>query len=277
MSGLRWIKIDTNVFNDTKIQLIENMPDGDAIIVIWFKLLALAGREFTNGVFVINDKVACTDEMLATVFRKKVGTVRLALQTFEDLNMVELLDGTYSITNWGKYQSADKYDHVKELARKRKQKQREKELFEASNDECHVTVTSQSRDVTPVDIDNRLKTKDKRLKIRDKEEDKEENPPRHRYGEYNNVLLTDKDMEKLKTEFPSDWEQRIERLAAYMASTGKSYKNHLATIRNWARMDKEKVAQKKAEEEKHFAGNDDPERIKQDEEMREFMKKMGWD
>lgn len=61
-------------------------------------------------------------------------------------------------------------------------------------------------------------------------------PARHKYGEYQNVLLSDEDLEKLKTEF-LDWSDRIERLSAYMASTGKSYKNHLATIRNWARRD----------------------------------------
>lgn len=60
---------------------------------------------------------------------------------------------------------------------------------------------------------------------------------RHRYGEYSNVLLSDEDMEKLKNEFPNDWGQRIDRLSAYMKSTGKSYKDHLATIRNWARRD----------------------------------------
>ena len=63
-----------------------------------------------------------------------------------------------------------------------------------------------------------------------------EKPTRHKYGEYQNVLLTDEDLEKLKKEF-LDWSDRIERLSAYMASTGKSYKNHLATIRNWARRD----------------------------------------
>ena len=63
---------------------------------------------------------------------------------------------------------------------------------------------------------------------------------RHKYGEYKNVLLSDEDMEKLKTEFPNDYEERIERLSSYVASTGKSYKNHLATIRNWARKDKAK-------------------------------------
>lgn len=61
---------------------------------------------------------------------------------------------------------------------------------------------------------------------------------RHKYGMYQNVLLSDADLGKLKTEFPADWEQRIERLSEYIASTGKSYKNHLATIRVWARKDK---------------------------------------
>lgn len=60
---------------------------------------------------------------------------------------------------------------------------------------------------------------------------------RHKYGEYKNVLLSDSELEKLKEEFPNDWEQRIERLSEYIASTGKRYKSHLATIRSWARKD----------------------------------------
>lgn len=66
---------------------------------------------------------------------------------------------------------------------------------------------------------------------------------RHKYGEYSNVLLTDSDMQKLKAEFPTDWEERIERLSYYMESKGKTYKNHLATIRNWARKDGQSPSQ----------------------------------
>ena len=64
-------------------------------------------------------------------------------------------------------------------------------------------------------------------------------PVKHKYGEYNNVLLTDEELEKLKTEY-SDYQQRIENLSSYVASTGKSYKSHYATIRNWARKDANK-------------------------------------
>mgnify|MGYP004560709567 CR=1 FL=1 len=63
-------------------------------------------------------------------------------------------------------------------------------------------------------------------------------PSKHKHGEYNNVLLTDEELDKLKAEYP-DWEERIERLSSYVESTGKSYKSHYATIRNWARNDRE--------------------------------------
>ena len=77
------------------------------------------------------------------------------------------------------------------------------------------------------------------------EKKKEEKParvkePRHQYGEYKNVLLSDTELAKLQAEFPTDWQQRIEKLSAYMKSTGKVYKDHLATIRNWARMEAER-------------------------------------
>ena len=69
-------------------------------------------------------------------------------------------------------------------------------------------------------------------------------PIRHKYGEYKNVLLSDEDMEKLKEEYPNDYDKRIERLSEYIASSGKSYKNHLATIRNWARRNETKETKK---------------------------------
>ena len=73
----------------------------------------------------------------------------------------------------------------------------------------------------------------------DIEEDKPPKPTRHKYGAYENVLLTDVDFQRLTEEFPHDWSVRIERLSEYIASTGKKYKNHLATIRSWARKDNE--------------------------------------
>lgn len=63
---------------------------------------------------------------------------------------------------------------------------------------------------------------------------------RHKYGEYQNVLLSDTDYEKLKDEFPTDYAERIEAVSEYCKSSGKSYKDYLATIRAWARRDAKK-------------------------------------
>ena len=70
--------------------------------------------------------------------------------------------------------------------------------------------------------------------------DKPTKPPRHKYGRYNNVLLTDEEMEKLQAEYPTDYQERVERLSEYIESKGAKYKNYLATIRAWDRRDKEK-------------------------------------
>ena len=78
--------------------------------------------------------------------------------------------------------------------------------------------------------------------INDKEKiNKKEKPQRHKYGQYHNVMLSDDEMEKLKVEFPVDWEERIERVSEYCASKGATYKNYLATIRNWARKERPKI------------------------------------
>lgn len=86
---------------------------------------------------------------------------------------------------------------------------------------------------------------------------KDNKPVRHKYGEYKNVLLSDEDMEKLKNEFPDDYTERIERLSEYIASSGKSYKSHLATIRNWARKDKGQATSKSKNDGWCFNQNDD--------------------
>lgn len=81
--------------------------------------------------------------------------------------------------------------------------------------------------------------------INDKEKiDKKEKPQRHKYGQYKNVLLSDDEVEKLKTEFPLDWQDRIERVSEYVASTGKHYSNFLAVIRAWAKKDRPRIVAK---------------------------------
>ena len=126
-SDVKWIKICSDIFDDEKIMLIENFPSADSIIVIWFKLLCLAGKNNNSGVFILNDKIAYTDEMLATVFRRDINTVRLALKTFENYGMIEIVSGVYTIPNWGKYQNLDKIEQKSQYMRNYMQEYRKKQ------------------------------------------------------------------------------------------------------------------------------------------------------
>ena len=105
MAEVKWIKICTDIFDDEKMSLIDAMPEHDGIIVIWFKLLCMAGKQNNGGVFMLSDKIAYTDEMLATIFRRPINIVRLALNTFEQFGMIEIVNNAYTIPNWEKHQN----------------------------------------------------------------------------------------------------------------------------------------------------------------------------
>lgn len=148
MAEVKWIKIVTDVFDDEKVILIESMPEADSIIVIWFKLLCLAGKQNRDGLLMLNDKIAYTDEMLATVFRRPVNTVRLALNTFEQFEMIEIIDGTICIANWEKHQNASKLAELREYNRIAQQKSRAKRrLLPAVNDSQENVNDSQDTDI----------------------------------------------------------------------------------------------------------------------------------
>lgn len=247
MADVKWIKIVTDIFDDEKILLIESMPSADSIIVIWFKLLTLAGKQNNDGVFVMSNRIAYTDEMLASIFRREISVVRFALRTFEQFGMIELIDNVITIPNWGKHQTLDAYEKKKKRDRERIARKRAEQRQKIGAPAVLSLDTSpdMSPDKSP-DVAFSDRDRDK-----DKEEEKEicdsvpESPPpppakivKHKYGEYQNVLLSDEELQKLKDSF-YDWEERIERLSGYIASTGKKYKSHYATIRNWAKKDQQ--------------------------------------
>lgn len=147
MAEVKWIKIVTDIFDDEKTLLIESMPESDSIIVIWFKLLCMAGKMNNNGVFVMNNRIPYTDEMLATVFRRPLNTVRLALATFEQYGMIKIVDNVVTIPNWEKHQNIDGLEKMREQNRKRVAAYREKQKLlaakqneESGENQCNVTV-----------------------------------------------------------------------------------------------------------------------------------------
>jgi predicted phage replisome organizer len=139
MAEVKWIKIVTDVFNDEKIKLIEMMPDADTLLVIWFKILCLAGKSNRSGMLMLSDKIHYNDEMLSNIFNRPLTTIRLALKAFEEFGMIEIIDNTYYISNWEKHQSVESLDKIREQTKARVQKHRSKAL--GCNVTSSVTVT----------------------------------------------------------------------------------------------------------------------------------------
>jgi predicted phage replisome organizer len=145
MPEVKWIKLSTQMFEDEKIRLIESLPEADTILIIWVKLLTQAGKTNATGYIYLNENIPFTDEMLATVFNRPIATVRLALKTFEQFGMIEILENNYiAICNWEKHQNLDGLEKIRLDTRKRVQRFREKQKQLVSNDESNVTVTDGS-------------------------------------------------------------------------------------------------------------------------------------
>lgn len=232
MADVKWIKIVTDIFDDEKMLLIESMPEADSIIVIWFKLLCMAGKQNNSGVFMLNDKIAYTDEMLATVFRRPLNTVRLALKTFEAYGMIEIVDNVVTIPNWEKHQSLDALEKAREKNRKKVAAYREKQKFLATGD-CNgystVTVTECN------DIDKNKKENKNREDI--EEEKKENNSVKAR------TRFTPPTLDEVK-EYCSERKNNIDaqRFIDYYTANGwkvgrNSMKDWKAAVRTWERSD----------------------------------------
>lgn len=142
MADVKWIKITTDIFDDEKILLIESLPDAYAIITVWFKLLCLAGKMNNSGVFMMNNSIAYTDKMLSTIFRMKETTVQLALDTFEQFGMIEIVNGVITIPNWEKHQTLDAYEQKKERDRIYQAERRAKQKMLTTSSDSHTIKSS---------------------------------------------------------------------------------------------------------------------------------------
>ena len=151
MAEISWIKLKTTMFDDEKIRLIQAVPESDAILVIWIRLLVLAGKTNDDGLIYIQRNMPYSEEMLATLFGKNVNTVRLALTTLASFNMIDLSnDGLIAISNWEKHQNVEGMEKVREQNRLRAKKHYEKKK------NSNVSLTLDVTQPNATDIDKEL-------------------------------------------------------------------------------------------------------------------------
>lgn len=147
MSGITWIKLSTGFYDDEKIKLIESLPEGDATIIIFQRLLILAGKINEKGKISLSKDQPYTPEMLAVLFNRNPQITKNALVTLQQFGMINICEkGFIFVANWGHHQNIEGMERVKELTRKRVAKHREKKKLLTEGNEENVTL--QKRYVT---------------------------------------------------------------------------------------------------------------------------------
>ena len=221
-----YLKLKENYFDDDSIVLLESMQDGvlysNILLKLYLKSLKHGGR------LQLDEDIPYTAQMIATITRQQIGTVERALQIFLKLGLVEVLEsGTFYMSNIELLigQSST------EAERKRAARLQNKALSAPRTKVGHLS------DIRPPEIEIEIEL-EKEIEIK---REIEKGRSARACGRYQNVFLTDEELADLQASFPTVWDQYIEKLSEYMASTGKRYQSHAATIRRWAGEDAKKT------------------------------------
>lgn len=137
MAEVKWIKLHTAMFDNSKIKYIRTLPEGNNMVLIWVMLLSKAGKCNANGFIFLTESIPYTSQMLAAEFGFDVYLIELALGTFSKLNMIHLENQIIQISGWEEHQNVQGLDKIREQTRKRVEKYREKQ----KQLPCNVTVT----------------------------------------------------------------------------------------------------------------------------------------
>jgi hypothetical protein len=161
MAEVKWIKIVTDIFDNKKIKQIEKIPNGDTILVIWFKLIVLAGVTNDDGLVYITDEIPYNSETLSNEFNKPLNEIKIALDIFQKFKMIEIIDDFIRLKNWQQYQNVDGLEKIRSQTRLRVQKYRENQRLLLEDKECNVTrnVTVTQSNAPRIRIENKNKNK----------------------------------------------------------------------------------------------------------------------
>ena len=227
-----YLKLKESYFDDDAIVLLESMQDGMLYSNILLKLY-LKSLKY-GGTLQLDENIPYTAQMIATITRQQVGTVERALQIFMKLGLVEPLDnGALYMSNIELFigQSST------EGERKRRARMKISEQKRLSGQ-----VSEAKADICPPEIEIK---KEIDIEIEKERELETGQAPARSYGRYNNVFLSDTELDELKAELPDKWEYYIDRLSTHIASKGTKYRSHAATIYKWAQEDEAKKPPKK--------------------------------
>ena len=219
-----YLKLKEGFYNSETMVVLESMPDGLLYSNLLLKMYLMSLK--SGGILMLNEHLPHTVQTIATFTRHQIGTVERAIKVFMKFGLVEVLTD-------GAFYMADIQLLIGQSSTEGERKQRQKLLPSGKVDIC--PPIDQVDKCPPI-----LEIRDK--EYRDKSLENREGEHDRTLGRYQNVFLSAGELSELQADFPTVWQEYIERLSEYMASTGRTYKSHAATIRRWIADDRRKAA-----------------------------------
>lgn len=124
MNEVFWVRLFCAEFDDPRWLAIEQMPDADAVQIIYVRMLMLAGRCNAGGLLLLHESLPYDVTTLSAVLRRTVPVVQFALATLERFKFIEVMDRVIAITAWDQLQPTDELARLAERREKDKQRKR---------------------------------------------------------------------------------------------------------------------------------------------------------
>lgn len=134
MREKKYVKFRVDMYEDTKAKIIDMKPERDLIHYIWNRVVILAGKVNLEGELYLSKSIPYTIETLAIEFNREPEQIKLALDTFMELEMIELINNKiYKVKNFAKHQNIKVKEQIQNNAKEILKNSNIKEL-EKSND-----------------------------------------------------------------------------------------------------------------------------------------------
>ncbi len=231
-----WLKLKADWFLDKRIKKLRSIAGGDTHTIIYLKMMLLSLKDEGKLYFVgVEDNFASE---IALALDEDAENVKLTLAFLQRHGLIEIGDDDeYQLTEVPTIIGSETASTI----RSRECRERKKQLAlgqEALQCNTNETGCNNLKQICRVERELEIE--------REKEKEGEKEMPAPTvYGKFHNVFLSDAELDSLKSELPDKWEYYIDRLSVHIASSGKEYNSHAATIYKWAQEDTNKATPKK--------------------------------
>ena len=183
------------------------------------------------------------DEEVALMFSHKTG---VGVNAVSEILNAAFKRGIFDMTLYEKYKiltSKGIQERCMKMCSRRKRFEVEKKYLLISVPDSFENVYIKGENVniseenvyifTQSKVKERKESKVNKSKVNEVPEAEEHKDLKHKYGKYNNVLLTDEEIKQLREKLPKDWEKWIEKFSEGLELKGYKYNNHYLAILQW--------------------------------------------